>query len=188
MSWFDKLTIDCTCGDILTADSQVVACNTTVKLGLHYSLGKQLVHLFGDKLLEKVTAAKALLPSGELPLGQAIWVEMDHSDRFAAIIFFSWWSADNEFSNRLIYQCLASVLRTAFNNGCRSLAVPLYGSGSGSMDFKRFQETVCRVLVELNTLRNSDTFSVEELVFVSTDQMWIEQLESSLAKLSSHNF
>ena len=182
MNWADNLTIDCIHGDVLQANAEVLACNTNIKLGLQYSLGRQLVQRFGYPLVEKVTIAKQTLRKNEIALGETIWVDTWEIMPFNAIIFFGWWDADNEFSDRLIYQCFINVLRNAFNHECRSIALPLFGSGSGSMNFNRFQKVILNVLTELNSLPCSDTFSVEELMFYSTNSLLIQEIDKTLAR------
>ena len=180
MPWFDKLTIECIHGDILAIATDSVACNVNVNLDLNYSLGKQMVLKYGSGLLDAVNHARQLLPNGSLELGQAVFMPLTVFPPLKGVIFFGWWAADNEFTRALIYRSLTSILRKSFENNCFSLAVPFFGSGSGSMSFQLFLCTVAEVLEQLNNLKCSDSFSLEEIFFVSTNSDRVEQLRKKL--------
>ncbi|WP_319587894.1 macro domain-containing protein [uncultured Desulfobulbus sp.] len=180
MPWFDKLNIDCIHGDILAMQTEAIACNVNLHLDMNYSLGKQLAAKYGAELKTAANYARQLLPNGSLELGQAIFTPLTTFPPLKGVIFFGWWTADNEFTRALIYRSLANVLRKCFENNCFSLALPLFGSGSGSMPFQNFQDTVAQVLEELNSLNRSDSFPLEELYFVSTNHDRVEQLRQRL--------
>ena len=183
MPWFDDLTVDCFHGNILEADTEAIACNVNVMVNLNYSLGKQLLQHYGPRLLGRVDESRKQLNGGQLELGQAIWVDVSNCNSVRGIIFFGWWAEDNDFTSQLIYKCFTTTLRTAFANDCRSIAFPLFGSGSGNMNFQVFQKTIWQALFELNKLKDSGSFSVQELLFFSTDQRLLSQLDNYLARL-----
>lgn len=183
MTWFDKLSIDCLHGDILSTDVEAIACNVNLQMHLCHSLGKQVADTFGPEIIVAIELARQTLPTGSLELGQAAFIPMETHPPMKGIIFFGWWAAENEFNRALIYRSMVNILRQGFLNSCLSLAIPLFGSGSGSMSFQIFQDTVAQVLEELNGLKHSASFSVEELYFVSTNSDRIDQLRQRLELL-----
>ncbi len=184
MSWFDKLEIDFIHGSLLDADTEAIACNVNVAIDLNYSIGKQLLEYFGPNLRGVIKNVRDTLPGRKLELGQAVWLDAPCPTSLKGIIFFGWWSSQNEFTANLIYTSFVNSLRVAFSYGCCSISFPLYGSGSGGMPFQLFQDTILQAFQELDNLRNSNMFSVEEVCFISTNMPRLEQLENHLARLS----
>lgn len=183
MCWFDNLTVDCIHGDLLLAETEAIACNVNVMLNLNYSIGQQLLHLYGNDLTEKLSIIKKHLPEQRLELGQAIWVDVNSSPEKTPIIFFGWWDKDNDFTTRLIYSSFVNSLRIAFAHNSRSIAFPLFGSGSESIHFNDFQESISKALQELNKLKMSHEFSIEELFFYSTNKVRIKKLSNHLDRI-----
>ncbi len=181
MSWFDKLTVDCIHGDLLQADTETLACNVNVMLNLNYSIGQQLLKRYGNSLAQELDIIRKRLPAQRLELGQALWVDNHAGKR--PLIFFGWWDRDNDFTVRLIYTSFVNTLREAFAHDCRSIAFPLFGTGSGSMCFNDFQESISKALQELNRLKGAHTFSVEEIVFFSTNKERIEPFSATLDRI-----
>lgn len=74
------------------------------------------------------------------------------------------WDSDNLYTSNLIYRVLINALRQAFAQHIRSVAFPIL-----RVPLPLFADGIRRVLHDLDALPTSDTFSVEELAFVSTD-------------------
>ena len=183
MSWFEKLTVDCVNSDIWETETEVIGCNANVMLSMNNSLGTQLLSKCGVGLLGELDKLREHLPGKRLDLGQAIWLDLQVSKFTKAVIFFGRWSKNNDFSEQLIYKCFVNTLRLAFKKEVGSIAFPFFGTGSESMEIRWLENSIMRVLSDLNDLKISSEFSVEEILFYSTKTHLVERLNSSLARL-----
>jgi O-acetyl-ADP-ribose deacetylase (regulator of RNase III) len=79
---------------------------------------------------------------------------------------------------------LTNALRQALAATVRSVAFPLIGTGS-HMDPVILQAGIVKVLRDLNTLKSSSRFSIEELYFVSTRSDRVHELQFYLGSVRS---
>lgn len=170
MSWFGRLDVQCKYADLLDMDVDGIICNTNIMLNLNYSIGRQLSKRCGPELERKLDDILMALPNHELPLGQSVCVRAFNMERIRSIIFTAWWSAENDFRAELIYQCHASALRSALNENMKSLAFPLFGTGSQTMRLPTLAAGIACVLNDFDALKGAESFSLEELYFVSNNE------------------
>ena len=79
---------------------------------------------------------------------------------------------------------LSTSLREAFRLKAQSLALPLFGTGSNELDRDDLYAAILTVIGQFTALKNSHSFPVRDLRFVSDKAEYIAQLADRLAKAS----
>jgi hypothetical protein len=181
MGWLDQLSLEVQCGDLFALDVEAIVCTVTVGLGAYGRLSTYLFQHGGARLIAQLHALRAQYPEGRLPLGQAVTLQLDDPSpfgRMAQVICVALWDSDNPYTPNLIYRVLINALRQAFAQHLRAVAFPIL-----RVPLPMFADGIQRVLHDLDALPTSDTFSVEELAFVSTDPGHVTFLAHQLRAL-----
>ena len=107
-------------------------------------------------------------------MGQAVILDSEFLIPFRKIILFAWWGYDNEFTDMLIYTSFINSIRRALDTNLTSLAFPVFGAGSRYVRLDNFCFQFLQVLRDLNHLRDSASFSLIEIKFVSDNSYDID--------------
>ena len=182
MAWLEQLSVVALTGDLLSYRADGLACNVNTKLALNYSIGRQLVRAGGDQLIHDVEVASQRLREEELTLGEAITVKTDALPVADYLILVAWWVTDNEYTTQLLYKAIINTIRQALHHGMRSVAMPMFGIGSGKITAGQFGECLIQVLRDLGALADSGSFRLEEVAVVSDRQTDIDTLDRYLAR------
>jgi O-acetyl-ADP-ribose deacetylase (regulator of RNase III) len=172
--------VEAHCGDLFSALCEAIVVNTDIAVSFRHTLGRELLERFGERLSTDVRTILETLPERRLALGQAVTVPAYNLDPIKNVILVAWWGRDNEFTFRLIESALTNSLRQAFAANILSLACPLIGTGFQHMDPALLHAGIVKVLRELDGLKNSARFSVEELYFISDRSDRVSDLQSYL--------
>ncbi len=181
MGWLDQLSLEVRCGDLFALDVEAMVCTVTVGLGAYGRLSTHLFQHGGAPLVAQIHARRVQYPEGRLPLGQAVTVPLAAPSPFgpiAQVIWVAIWDTDNPYTPNLIYRVLINALRQAFAQHLRSVAFPIL-----RVPLPLFADGIRRVLHDLDALPTSDTFSVEEIAFVSADPGHVAFLAHQLRAL-----
>jgi len=98
------------------------------------------------------------------------------------VILVASWGRHNRFTRNHCYKCVIAAIRQAFELELETLAVPLMGTGSRQMCLADLEGAIIDVLLDLDELRNADTFSLRRLEFASVREGDIESLETHLRR------
>lgn len=181
MGWLDQLSLEVRGGDLFALDVEAIVCTVTVGFGAYGRLSTHLFQHGGAPLVAQIHALRTQYPEGRLPLGQAVTLPLaDPSPfgRIAQVICVALWDSDNSYTPNLIYRVLINALRQAFAQDMRAVAFPIL-----RVPLPLFADGIRRVLHDLDALPTSDTFSVEDLAFVSTDPGHVAFLAHQLRAL-----
>ena len=182
-NWLEYLDVDCLNSDLFLAPVEAIVCNVNTQLALNYNLGRRLATLGGISLVQAIQKTALNLPGNRLILGQALIVDIPEPwGSFEKVILTAWWDFDNDYSERLIYSCIISSLREAFDAQIRSLAMPLIGMGSGQIKIQDFARIFVSVLRDLNALRTNKIFPLENRLLFSLENKLILQVQEYLEK------
>lgn len=181
MSWLENLSVDAVCGDLFALDVEAIVCTIKVDGTLYGRTSKQLYHLGEPNLRNQVKGKLLELGVNSLALGEAISVDtrnLPELKMFSRVILAALWDYQSEYTSNLIYAVIINSLRQAFAGTVKSLAIPIL-----NVDEKMFAQTTLKVLTELDTLRNSSDFSVDELLFVSNKENRVNYLNKAISQL-----
>lgn len=163
--WLDELDWDCVTGDLFEQEVDAIAIPVNTVLNLNFQLGRQLVaRCAGPGLGRELERARAALPEGRLRVGQAVSIEVSELPHARRVVLAAWWNENNAFDRRLIYGVTSSSIREANAQGCRSLALPMFGARA-KVDHAFRAQVFCRVLRDLHQVRDSIAFPVRQLLF-----------------------
>lgn len=183
MSWLKNLTVETRCGDLFETEAEGIVVNTNVNARLNaYSLGEQLYEKSDPAILREIDRVMNQQPGQELRIGHAITVGAHGLDSIEKVILVAWWGRHNRFTRNHCYKCVIAAIRQAFEHELESLAMPLMGTGSRQMRLTDLEGAVTDVLLDLDDLRNADTFSLRRLEFVSVREGDIESLDTHLRR------
>ena len=91
---------------------------------------------------------------------------------------------ENDYTSNLVYGVISNSLREAFKCDLSSLALPILKLNKDTIkDQTLYAQTVVKVLKEFNELKNSDSFPVEELLFISDKPAKVEFLQNYIDRL-----
>lgn len=178
MTWFDKLEIDFRTGELFLSTKESIVVTVTTSIGPYGRLSRQLLGKYGVALSDEIRQLLEARPGGKLLLGEAVTVSAPHGmdfDPFRKLILAALWQHENEYTPNLIYTVYVNSLRQAFHHGMQSLAIPIL-----KVPKRMLRESIIKVFSELNALRDSSDFSVEEIEFVSTSASDVEFLRKSV--------
>lgn len=86
--------------------------------------------------------AKGPISLGEVAVTDAYDLDADIVIHAAAMSHFD----DASTSEAAVAKATAAALRAADTHGCRSVVLPILGTGTAGLDFERGAETVCEVV------------------------------------------
>lgn len=162
MAWFEKLQISVINADIFFTEADVIVIPVTTTLGSYGGISREF---FGRYKISKIgLSTKKPDETGHLALGEAGPPQLyeDSSGRRQNFILCALWQRENPYTLPLIYSFYINSLRAAFAESCKSIALPIL-----NVDPSLLSTAVAKVLTDLNNLRNSDNFSIEQISFVS---------------------
>lgn len=108
-----------------------------------------------------------------LQLGEAVTVIVEENrGETKRVILAALWQNENPYTPNLIYSVYINSLREAFKSNLLSLSLPII-----KVPKKIIGEKITQVLTDLNNLRTSNAFSVEEIEFVSSNDGDLDFLE-----------
>ena len=163
--WLDELDWECLEGDLFDQKVDAIAIPVNTVLNLNYKLGRQLVaRCGGPELGYQLEQARRRLPDSRLTVGQATSIEVSELPHARRVVLAAWWNENNVFDKRLLYGVATSSIREANAQGCRSLALPMFGARGGVGDELRAR-VFCRVLRDLHQVRDSIDFPVRQILF-----------------------
>lgn len=166
LGWLDQLSLEVRCGDLFALDVEAIVCTVTVGFAAYGRLSTHVFQHGGARLVAQIQALRAQSPESWLRLGQAVTVPLAAPSPFGSItrvICVALWDTDNPYTPNLIYRVLINALRQAFAQHLRAVAFPTL-----RVPLPMLADGIRRVLHDLDALPTSDTFSVEEIAFVST--------------------
>jgi len=93
------------------------------------------------------------------------------------------WARESPYTPNLAYANLASGIREGLNRGLASLAIPIFTMGRDARGAAMADEAIGKVLLDFDSLKGADSFSVEEIRFLSWDGRSVERLRQHLAEI-----
>ncbi len=175
--WLDELDWDCVVGDLFDLEVEAIAIPVNTVLNLNYRLGRQLVaRCSGPALGEQLELARLSLIGGRLNVGRAVSIEVSELLHARRVVLAAWWDENNVFDKRLLYGVATSSIREANAQGCRSLALPMFGARGGVEDDVRAR-VFCRALQDLHEVRDSRDFPVRQLLFCDQAAERVEHID-----------
>lgn len=182
VGWLDRLSVIAMTGDLLSYRADGIVCNVNTKLALNYAVGRQLARIGGKQLIHDIEAAARQLSGEELTLGEAISVKTGALPAVSNLILVAWWGKDNEYTTQLLYKAIIGGIRQALHHGMRSLAMPMFGTGSGKVTAGQFADHLFQILKDLDGLSDSESYCLEEIAIVSDRCTDIEVLDRYLGR------
>lgn len=138
-------------GDIVEAASEAVCSSTNPRLSLMMGTGASIRGKGGYEILRACEAIVAAA-GGELPVG-SVHVTTAGTLPHKVAIHCVASGNDHRSSEEIIRRCVAGALAAAAANGCRSLAIPLFGAGHARIPFAR---SLSAILAALKTAPPSE--------------------------------
>lgn len=176
MSWLERLYVKYICGDLFSMEVDAIVCTVTNELGAYGALSRHLFNIGGPYLADDINKIKEGLLNKRLELGQSVTLHNKKElnlPKVDKIILTAFWDISNDYTPNLIYRAHINSLREAFNHKVKTIALPVMAAGG----LEILSSGIVKVLYDLDELRNSDTFSIEELYFVSNKQSHVDCLE-----------
>lgn len=179
MKWFEKLQINVRKGDIFQSETEGLMITTTTSLGPYGNLSKEFFEKYAQVLTSQIDSILNERTNKTLQLGETVSVIVEESgDKTKRVILATLWQNENPYTPSLIYSVYINSLREAFKANLLSLSLPILKVPKNMLG-----EKIIQVLTDLNDLRTSETFSVEEIEFVSNNDGDIEFLEDVIDDL-----
>lgn len=180
MSWLERCDISVLHGDLF--DQQVDALVIPVECSLTFThvLGRKLLDQYGHEFRVAASEAGRSQFGDRVPLGSGFSVPLDGSETTKWAILVAWWDSDNSYTQNLIERCISTAFRRAFETQSPSVAMPLFGVNSSELRLHDLYAAVPKALREFDSLRQSDTFPVEDLRFVCQKPDVVDALRRAL--------
>ena len=176
MSWLDKLEISFEHNDLLSINVEAIVCPVRLSLDAYGKISQRIFTAGRDALRDEVFTIKEYLPDNKLLLGQAISIVCKpdyHIGNFRRLIFTALWDHHSEYNVNLFYKAYINSLRDAFQHHIKSIALPVMAyDGNLSLCGK----AIIKVIQDLDSMKNSSEFSVENIYFVSNNREHINYL------------
>lgn len=176
MSWLENVDIDFACAELLSTTADGVVCPATIDMKAYGKISREIFERGGQELVQTVAAARAQLPQRELALGEATSIECRPGHRlgeFKRLIMVAIWAAESEYTRDLFHRAYVNSLREAFRHNLVSVALPVMAYDG---NLKACGEAIVEVVHGMDRLKQSDSFSVKHVHFVSTKQTHIDYL------------
>lgn len=174
MSWFDKLEINIRRGDIFQSKTESIMITVTTSLNPYGKLSTSFLNEYKTRLSPQFDSILSERTNQRLNLGEAISINIGRKAALGDIkmvVLTALWQDENPYTPNLIYSVYINSIRQALNKDLLSLSLPII-----KVPKILLGEKIVQVLKDLNNLRVSETFSVEEIEFVSNNEGDIEFL------------
>jgi O-acetyl-ADP-ribose deacetylase (regulator of RNase III) len=187
MAWLDNLDIVFECNDLTSMKMDALVCPVTVELAEYGKLSSQIFNIAKSSLKRDLYEIKKKLPNERLILGEVAAINCKPAyqlNNIGALIFAALWERQSEYSENLFYKSYINSLREAFKLNIKSIGLPLF-TYDGNLSFcaKAIIKTIC----DLDSLKNSSEFSVDEIYFVSKNSNHLDFFEELvLQKILNH--
>lgn len=169
MSRLDNLTLLIEQNDLLSMSVEAIVCPVTVGLERYGNISQKLFSLGQGNLLNDLSELRTTLPNNKLLLGQAISLDCKPTyniGQFKKLIFVALWCRQSEYNLNLCYKAYINSFRQAFRYGLKTIALPIMAY-RGNLDL--CGQAVIKVIRDLDSLKTSSDFPIEEIYFVSTN-------------------
>ncbi len=180
MSWLDNLDVIFENKELTLMRVDAMVCPISVNLKPYGKISQKLYAL-GQSALEKdLTEVKASLSNEKLNLGQAISIDCKPGytiGKFKKLIFVALWDIQSEYNLNLFYKAYINSIRMALQDKLKSIALPIMAYDG---NLRICGQAIEKVINELNSLKGSSDFSIEEIYFVSTKSNDIEYLRKEV--------
>ena len=87
------------------------------------------------------------------------------------------WDIQSEYNLNLFYKAYINSIRMAFQDNLKSIALPIMAYDG---NLRICGQAIDKVINDLNSLKDSSDFSIEEIYFVSTKSNDIEYLRKEV--------
>ena len=180
MSWLENLDFIIEHNDLLSMNVEAIVCSVTVNLDEYGKISKKLFDIGHANLISDLSEIKRNLPNNKLILGQAISLDCKpiyNIGNFNKLIFVALWDYQSEYNFNLFYKAYINSLREAFQNNITTIALPIMAY-EGNLSI--CGRAIIKVIHDLDSLKNSSEFSIEEIYFVSNNNDHINFLEKEV--------
>ena len=180
MSWIENLDIKAEHNDLLSTKVDAIVLPVNVDLEQYGKISQKIFSVCGIDLLNDLSKIKERLKNSKLFLGQAVSLHCPPScniKRFYRIIFVGMWDYQSEYNSNLFYKAYVSCFREAFQHNIRSIAFPIMAYDG---NIRISAQSAVKAITELDRLKNSSEFSVEEVCFVSTNNDHVSYFEDEV--------
>ena len=176
MSWFEILDVLFAHGDILSFDTDAIVCTINVDYEAYGKISQKIYDQCHPELIYKIRKLKGVDAGNKLKLGQAITLNCQNEWdlNFQKIILVAMWDFHSEYTWNLFYMGYINSIRQANENNLETIAMPIMAY-EGKIDL--VARTILKVLTDLDRLKNSSEFSLEEIFFISYNQEHVETLD-----------
>ena len=180
MSWLENIDIQFQHKDIISMDVDVIVSTITVNIEAYGKIGQKLFQLGWNTLNNDLLHLKDGLSKQKLDLGQAISLDCKaiyNIGEYKKLIFVALWDAQSEYDFNLFYKAYINSLREAFKYNMKSIALPIMAYDG---NLKICGQVIHKVIHDLDGLKDSDEFSLEEIFFVSNNSNHINFLKKEI--------
>ena len=168
-------------GDILSVDTDAIVCTINVDFEAYGKISQKIFDLCNPQLIYDIKKLRRDDADHKLLLGQAVSLTCNRgwNLHFQKIIFVAMWDFCSEYNSNLFYKAYINSIRQAFENNLKSVAMPIMAY-DGKLNVAA--EVVAKVLVDLDRLKNSSEFPLEEIYFVSYKEEHVETFEQIIGR------
>lgn len=166
MSWLERCDIRVLHGDLFDQQVDALVIPVECSLTFNHVLGRKLLDQYGHEFRVAASEAGRSQFGDRVPLGSGFIVPLDGSATTQWAILVAWWDSENSYTQNLIERCISTAFRRAFEIQSPCVAMPLFGVNSSELRLHDLYAAVPKALREFDSLRQSDTFPVEDLRFV----------------------
>ncbi len=180
MSWLDELDVIVAHDDLLSVEVDAIVCPVTVKLEDYGKISRKIFEIATPSMQKDLMEVKKSLPNNQLRLGESISIDCAESygiNNCRKLIFTALWDFVSEYNMNLFYKAYINSFRRAFEDELKTIALPIMAY-DGHINL--CGKAAVKVIKELDCLKNSSRFSVEEVYFISTNENHIKYFEKEV--------
>lgn len=180
MNWLESVDIFFECKDLISIDVEAIVCSVTVNLDAYGQISQQLFKTGQSHLKHDLIAIQERLANQKLTLGQAISLDCKHTyniPNIKKLIFVAMWDSHSEYTFNLFYKAYINALREALQHQIKSIALPVMAYDGNLI---MCGQAIVKVIHDLDCLKNSSEFSIEEVIFTTTNCNHIEFLKKEV--------
>jgi len=178
MGWLDKLSVEFELGEIMAMDAESFMCPLSVRLEEYGKISQRVFRVGGSEFIAELCNIRNQLPDEKLLLGQSLHVQVQPNYGFGSykyVVLTALWDNESEYNRNLFYKAYLTAFRTAINLNIKSIVVPAMGY-DGNLPVS--SAALLSVIQELDELKSSDDFSLEDIYVVSSNSIHIDYLRS----------
>ena len=158
-----------------------IVCPVTMDLDVYGKISNELFNLAQKSLRNDLCEIGSNSLNSRLLLGQAISINCKPEYKlgnFKTLIFVALWDYQSEYSFNLFYKAYINSLRQAFQHNIRSIALPIMAY-EGNLNL--CGQAILKSVHDLDGLKHSAEFSIEEIYFVSKNRRHINFMEKEVS-------